>query len=261
MSAPDAPPAACEATLDMLGITGAENRATVAAHLVGIAIEYLCISIAHISRPRGRELRDALVSISKSARQIEADLVVLRYGRQTADDTEADDEGEEQRRALFPLAVGVWQRAFGTVAHDWRGGFEDPLAGIFDRISTETGKLAAWYEEDRIAVPTRSQHPGVVRLIVRLADLHEGWTGRRPSASRAGDRAAYQSPFIRLVHAFGPMAGISEPLPVKTIAKALEVYPRLREKIDVISGTDGERDLCQSSSDIDGRREISDGDR
>jgi hypothetical protein len=45
------------------------------------------------------------------------------------------------------------------------------------------------------------------------------------------------------------MAGINEPLPVKTIAKVLKVYPRLREKFDVISGTDGERDLCQSSSD------------
>lgn len=247
MAAPDDPHAACETSLDMLGIASGEDRTTAAAYLVGFAIEYLCISIGHISRPRGRELRDALASIAKSARQIEADLIVLRYGRQTAN--EDGGGGEEQRRALFPLVVGIFQNAIGMQPHEWRGGFEDPLAGMFSRISSETGKIAAWYDEDRIADPTRIQHPGLTRLILRLANIYEDWTGRHPTAPHPGDRPDYQSPFVRFVHAFAPMAGIESGPPAKTIARALVVYSRLPQNLDTIRRTDPDPDPCHSSSD------------
>ena len=217
--------AACDAALDLLGVTDSDDRARVSTFLQACAVKYQFASLGDISRPRGSELKEALASIAKAAKQIDGSLIVLRRARQTA--MPDGGLGEEHREALFPLVVDAIQRSMGLPRSHWRGGFEDPFFGAFGRIAEEVGRLSAWFDEDYVKEPTRSQHPGLTVLVLELAHVFEEWTGKRPTAAQPSGRKSYRAPFVRFVHAFGPMAGVAKQLPAKTIAKALRLYPRI----------------------------------
>lgn len=206
--------------IDALGVDIPEKRHQVAAYIDMFIVEYRGITLGDMARPGGPEIVNALASIAKAARQIDDALAVLQVARQTS--VPGGGQAEDLRYALFPLAVESVRHAMGLPAYEWRGGFEDPLAGAFGRVARDLEDLSARFTKSDVRAPTRGQHPAFVRLIVNLAKLYEGWHGKAASAPYSGDNGPnYVGPFVRFVHAVAPLAAI-EPLPsARVIDRAL----------------------------------------
>ncbi|BAI95827.1 hypothetical protein Sj15T_01660 [Sphingobium sp. TA15] len=209
----------CAPALDAIGVADPADRARLSAFLIGYALEYRFVSLGEVSRPRGREIIDALGNVAKAAQQIDDALLVLRRARQTA--FEGGGAREDYRQALFPMMVESVQAAFRLPRTEWKGGFEDPLTGGFAQIADAAADLADRFTVEDVRAPTRQQHPGLTLLILRLAGMYEEWTGRRPTAAQNSEQPEYRTPFVRFVHAFAPLAGVASDLAPKSIRAAL----------------------------------------
>jgi len=231
--------------LDLLGSAGAAHREELHSWLLAFAIEFRLINLGEIARPRGREIVDALSAIVKGAEQIDAGLTVLRRARQTA--IQGRGDADDYRLALFPLTVSAIQRSFQLNEAEWLGGFEDPLTGAFGQMAGEVKEIASRFSVDDVAGPARVVHPALVQAVGQLGELYEQETGKKPSASRTGDRPDYQVPFERFVQAVTSILGIDPPPTAAVIGRALKLYHVSSSNLVEKRGTDRPADPCHLS--------------
>lgn len=215
--------ATADEAVDHLG-TDPADRERLHAWLYGIAIDYRTLTLGDLDRPRSAEIFDALQTIADCSRQMHTAMATLAIARMTAP---ADfSANEDCRRAIYPLVADRVLRHTDQQACEWKdSGFEEPLFGLFGRLSREFSPLADKFAVDDFRESTRPDHPALVKVIGQLGNMWHQETGRPPSAQRAGGRPDYVPPFVRFVRAFAPVAGIDPKITVARIARLLSLVP------------------------------------
>lgn len=237
--------AAGEKALDLLPGLCPSERPRLHAWFAAISWRFRAEQLGNAARPRAVEIVDAIRSAAAAARQMDAALSVLQRARLTA--REGASASENCRRFALPSVVDAVQAGFRLERAEWHGGYEDPLSGAFDRIASAIEDLGSRFTREDFREPTRPDHPGLVDLIVGLAEIWREMTGKRASAHKASGTVEYVPPFVRFVRAYAPIADVPPDLSAKTVARILSHSPRLRKKFDAIRGNDIAPGSCQSS--------------
>ena len=209
--------------INLLGVDDPAEREELHTQLYAFAVGFRNVAMGKIKRPRSGEIVDALRVIPEYCNKLHGAMATLLVARMTA--PEGCGPNEQLRREIYPLVADTVLRFTDQQAFEWKGGFEDPLFGLFGRLARDFAPLSDLFTSDDFRETTRPDHPALVKLIGQLGDLWLRETGRVPRAHGAGGRPDYVPPFVRFVRTFAPVAGLSANMPTKKIGRLLSLSP------------------------------------